>query len=93
MIIYKYKLNPTGITKLELLQGFRFMDVQTQQDAICIWVLQPESGNKIRVALEVRQTGFSYIPGDAGETYLGSFQTDRGLYVGHVFHLHKGLPF
>lgn len=86
--VYKYPIN-IGQTLLHLPPGWRFLTVQEQNGAPWSWWLidptpDPHQPPEM-VGLHVIATGH-YLPDaiDAWE-YLGTFQLDKGEFVGHLF--------
>jgi len=79
--IYKYGLTPSH-TNLWLHEGYKLLDVQVQQNAPVVWVLQDVDKPVVHASLWTFGTGWN-LPDNPGE-YIATFQLESGL-VFHVF--------
>ena len=84
--IYKYTLIE-GVIEQELLvqKGVKILAVQAQHNQPRLWALvDPQEAETETLRLVTRGTGHRHDDWD-NLKYLGSYQTERGTFVGHVF--------
>lgn len=82
--IWKYHIPISGLIPVEMPKGAKFLTVQVQNEAACVWALvSPSADNETRY-LEVHGTG-TPIHGDMGieRKYIGTFQ--QPPFVWHLF--------
>jgi hypothetical protein len=83
--ILKYEIEVADYQELEVPRDSEFLTVQVQKGKVCLWVLTnlfiSDSDTEKR-QIRVITTGQVF---EAGHTYLGTIQLERGNFVGHVF--------
>jgi len=83
--IWKFQLPTRGRVSLPMPKGAQLLSVDVQEDVPVLWAIvcaDPAAPKASRV-ISIRMTGHS-VPAEVG-TFVGTFQIDRGAYVGHVF--------
>ena len=83
MTIWKYPLEITGSQEVVLPQGARILCVQVQHDVPCLWALVNPDEPSIPRRIYIFGTG--HVAPVSAEGYIGTFQTNEGQFVGHVF--------
>lgn len=84
-IVYKYPLTRT-YHEIEMHKGAKVLCVQTQRNEGCLWVLcDPIASVEIRKFIVIGTGQRVDEPIFLREYYIGTFQTDGGNYVFHVF--------
>lgn len=86
MEIWKTKLEITDKQTIQLPQGAEILSVQTQNEIPCLWALVDRHQFTEPRIIEIFGTGQD-IHEDMGveRKYIGTFQTNEGSFVGHVF--------
>lgn len=83
--IWKYPLEPFGMSFFDIPKGAEFLSLQTQAEIPCLWFLvNPEELTR-RKSFVIRATGARIQKDQTGGKYYGTFQI--GGFVGHVFEL------
>jgi hypothetical protein len=83
--IWKFPLEITDSQAIEMPACAYILDVQVQQDQLCLWALvDPGKDKELRV---IRIYGTGHDLPDACESfdYIGTAQQGGGLLVWHVF--------
>lgn len=84
--IWKYELNFEEFTKIEMPKGAEILTVQTQYNKPCLWALVDPEVEKETRTLELIGTGMKVYQDDGYERkYIGTYQYQKGEFVGHVF--------
>ena len=86
MRIWKFRLKVQDRQDVDMQEGSKILTVQTQHNEPCLWAMVPVEGEN--VAKETRKivmtgTGQEFDATDL--EYLGSYQLNDGMFVGHVF--------
>ncbi len=89
--IWKFKLKTTDRQFITMPVGAEILTVQVQHDEPCIWALvdldQKMESHRV---IEVFGTGHTISRDNKGERkYIGAYQLEGGVFVGHVFELLK----
>lgn len=86
--IWKYELEFNSMTRLEIPSGGEILTVQQDQKTFtpCLWVMVDTDNEKEERYIELFGTGHE-IKYDTGtdRTYIGTYQYQKGEFVGHVF--------
>jgi hypothetical protein len=86
--IWKYELEFNGITKLQMPKYAEILSLQTDKktNKPCIWAVVNSSNEEVERTFELFGTGQSiqYNAG-MGRKFIGTYQYQRGEFVGHVF--------
>lgn len=86
--IWKFELEITDKTEIELPKDYKILDVQFGKEEInpCVWILVYPENKKESVFFELFSTGQT-IHNDIGieRKYIGTFKNFTGLFVGHLF--------
>jgi len=88
MEIWKWQLSPDSrtVNEIDMPKGAQILDVQTQTGIPCIWALVDPSQPKQSRSIWVFGTGHKISEGQLKKLdYIGTYQTDIGAYVFHVF--------
>lgn len=85
--IFKYKIEDSHITSVEMPQCAEILCVKNQSGVICIWAIVEENATYTKRYFECYATGMP-LP-DAKRSYIGTVLLDDGLYVLHIFELIK----
>ena len=83
MRIWKYQLEITGLTFLDIPKGAEFLSMQVQNGLPCMWFLVENEQERERRVFVVKTTGAELWEDPGVQRYIGTFQT--GGFVGHVF--------
>jgi hypothetical protein len=83
MQIWKWALTPENPNIIEVPMYAQFLAVQIQHDMPQIWALVDENQPKKARTIMIYGTGKA-LPNKPGD-YIGTFQTDGGTFVWHVF--------
>jgi hypothetical protein len=83
--ISKYQLS-VARQALSIPAGAQILCLQTQDDNAHIWALVDTDQELCSRNFEIYGTGHK-LPDNPG-TYIGTFQTNSGLFVWHVFESH-----
>lgn len=86
-VIYKFQLEVTDVQDIEMPHGSILLSVQTQNEKPCLWVLVYNTEAEIEVIrLRTIETGTPISDEDFDPLdFIGTYQLERGSYVGHVF--------
>jgi hypothetical protein len=81
--IWKYPLKVEAQQTIEMPIGAEILCVQRQGEHACLWAKVAPGGWPTKRTIVIHPTGleFEEYPG----RYIGTFQTQDGLYVWHVF--------
>ncbi len=82
MKIYKYVLEIKGEQELNLPADWRFLSIQLQGDAICMWAIVNEELEKVPRKIYCYGTGHD-VGFAANKKYLGTVQ--QNSFVWHFF--------
>ena len=84
--IWKYVLNKTSDTRINIPCGHEILTVKMQGESLCLWVLVNPKATKEEEIFEAFATGegISFGIGTSRE-YVATFFINGGAYVGHVF--------
>lgn len=87
-VIWKYEVKLGEFTNLEMPSGARVVNVERQDDSICLWALVDSDRIPRTRTFIIRGTGHEIALGHAGAIeYVGTAHfPDQGL-VWHVFEL------
>lgn len=84
--IYKYPLTLVDKQTIEMPMDFQILCIQTQFNKPCIWVMVNPKLPPIGIKIEIYGTGESITnPYPEYLKYIGTFQTNNGHEVYHVF--------
>lgn len=83
MVVWKYELKHSVLQKLELPVGYKLLDVQVQRGIPCLWVLVDPKADKTPIFIRILGTGEETE--HPLKEYAGTFQTNGGDLVFHVF--------
>jgi hypothetical protein len=83
--IFKYELNIEDDNSLVLPQGYKILDVQMQWSQLVLWALVDPKENVSMVNIKIYGTGHT-VNDNVGD-YIGTFQCNGGVVVGHVFEI------
>lgn len=84
-VIWKFEIPTVGRIAHRVPLGATPLDVQVQQGFPRVWMLaNPNVSAMETVEFEVVQTGASFEDSEV-RCYVGTFQLEDGVYVGHVF--------
>jgi len=91
MTIYKFAVPISDDITIVMPAGARLLSVQTQHGAPSLWAMVDPSAPSVRRRLALRGTGhnadsLSLAP------FVGTFQTEGGAFVGHLFDLGEVHP-
>ncbi len=84
--ILKYEV-PLNAFTIDMPIGSVILTVQEQNNLPYIWVMGDSSNPTETRQFVVKLTGLSFDILSNNETYIGTFQLDGGLFVGHLFEL------
>lgn len=86
--ILKYKLHIISNMSLSMPKNARILTVQVQKGLLQIWVLvdTKETQEETR-EFSVVTTGEQFNPFNQDYVYIGTFQTENGNFVGHLFEI------
>lgn len=82
--IHKYTLLITDELQIWLPQGAELLDVQNQNERLCLWVLAEPDAEKECRHFRIVGTG-NPIPDAHKLTFVGTVQMKNGALVWHVF--------
>ena len=85
MKIWKWPLEVTDTQIIGVPNGAKFLDVQMQGDACCLWALCDEAAPRKARRIAIYGTG-NPIPDEPGE-YIATFQMAGGALVFHAFEI------
>ena len=81
--IWKYNFEITDVLAIEMPRGAEIIHIDTQSDVPSLWALvDPEAGKEGR---RFRIFGTGHPIDSSTLSYLGTFQTNGGQLVFHVF--------
>lgn len=83
MVIWKFKIEFTGLQQIEMPFGAKILTAQMQHGKLCIWALCEPSNEQEPRTIAICGTGHS-APSDINQ-YVATIQTDDGAWVWHVF--------
>ena len=83
MKIWKYELKILDTQKLKMPSGAKPLSVQWQFNKLCLWMLVNEHNITEDRVVAIYGTGHP-LPMTIGD-YVGTFQTEGGSLVFHVF--------
>lgn len=87
--VWKFKLEVKDRQSIEMPQGAEILDIQTQNNEICIWALVDIDAKMDVRHFEVWGTGHKHYYEDYKKAdYLGSVQTENGKFVWHIFEVY-----
>ncbi len=91
-IIYKQTIPAQPLFKLELHEGAEILCVQLQRGVPCIWYKTKDQPSVLEKKIEERTfrvilTGQRFTT--QGKRYVGTFQSEDGYFVGHLFEVIK----
>lgn len=81
---WKYELKHKGIQKIEMPIDAEILTVQMQMDCLVLWALVNSENKTEERTFEIFGTGI-HISKDIPRKYIGTFQTQGGYLVFHVF--------
>jgi hypothetical protein len=81
--IWKYMLYPD--CEIEMPFGSKLLDVQTQHETPCVWVLVDPNPEIVGELRRFRIFGTGHTLSEPTGKYVGTFQLNRGTLVLHVF--------
>lgn len=81
--IWKYPLNTSGATELQMPAGAKVLSMQLQGGTPTLWAKVDTTAPLVERAFHVIGTGweFDFNPGE----FIGTFQMAGGTFVFHVF--------
>ena len=85
MKIWKWLLEVTGTQVIGVPRGAKFLDVQMQGAACCLWALCEEDAPREARRIAIYGTG-NPMPDEPGE-YIATFQMAGGALVFHAFEI------
>ena len=81
--IFKYPLKLQGTQKIKIPKHAKILNIQTQEDDICLWALiNPEEP---KVSRQIRIFGTGHEVPDIKLEYIGTIQQLDGSLIWHVF--------
>ncbi|MEI6823792.1 MAG: hypothetical protein WCL51_17825 [Bacteroidota bacterium] len=86
-VIWKYELKIKDVQDIEIPSGSILLSIQSQENHPMLWALVDET-NKEKEIIRLRTicTGEEIMEEDFNpKDYLGTYQLNEGLFVGHVF--------
>jgi len=84
--IYKYQVGARSNAPFQIPKGFKFLDVQIQGPNVVAWALVDTNCPLVEVTFRVYGTGHEVTSPDIyRDQFVGTFQTEGGLFVWHVF--------
>lgn len=86
--IYKYPLEIIDYQSIEIPLGSEILTVQIQNEIPCIWAIVNPDFIKIKYTFRIFGTG-NPIEDDFKGSYIGTYQSQGGKLVFHVFLLNK----
>jgi hypothetical protein len=81
--VYKYKILDCGNFSISMPEGAEILCVQMQGDTPCLWAMADPKEVPILRSFCVRGTGHGFD--DTEGRYIGTFQTEKGLFIWHLF--------
>lgn len=81
--IFKYQLQLQPSQSLQLPGGAVVLTLQVQHGQACIWALVDDSNPLVTRTFRIVGTGHQLPEGP--HYYVGTYQTDGGAFVWHVF--------
>ena len=88
MRIYKYQLEITDRQYVTMPVGAEILSVQTQFDKPTIWALIDKDEELEERHFRIIGTGHNFT--EFEKIYIGTFQTNEGQFVGHLFEITNG---
>ena len=82
--IYKYPLDVTDKTQLDLPINAEILCVQVQRNVPCLWALV-NTNERILETVTIETFGSGHPYTDGKRKYIGTYQLYNGEFVGHVF--------
>ena len=82
-VVYKYQLNTSGRTELDLPKNAEPIRVDVQNNGLFLWAIVEPQKQATRRVIEVFGTGHQ-MP-DAYRIYINTFFVKEGEYVFHAF--------
>lgn len=81
--IWKYPLNTSGATELQMPAGAKVLSMQLQGGTPTLWALVDPTAPEVARSFHIVGTDweFEFNPGN----YVGTFQMAGGTFVFHVF--------
>lgn len=81
--IWKYDLDVINRQVLDMPSGAEILSVQCQGGAPKLWAeVETDRGTEKRIILTI---GTGHLMSNDRVRYLGTYQRDRGAFIGHVF--------
>jgi len=87
LAIWKFPLEVTDISKVEMPEGSKVLTVQTQRETPCIWALVNTTARTVVRSFRVCGTGHPLEDEVKDYPYVGTFQLQGGALIFHVFQL------
>ncbi len=88
-VIWKFPLEVADGQMIEMPAHAKILHVQMQDGKPCLWAYcDPEQPKQPRL---IRTIGTGHPIPDESLTYIGTYQTDGGRLVWHVFEVPNGL--
>lgn len=86
-VIWKFELKVACVQDIEIPSGSILLSVQAQNNKPCLWALiRDPNARKETIRLRTINTGNPIYEVDFNyRDFLGTYQTQEGRYVGHVF--------
>lgn len=86
--ILKYKIHIIEKVRISMIKNARILSVQVQKGSLQIWALVDvnETDEETR-EFSVVTTGEQFNPFNEDYVYIGTFQTENGNFVGHLFEI------
>lgn len=81
--IWKVRLNPEAVQRIEVPGGAEFLCVREQSDEICVWFRVDPAAPSIPIDIAIAGTGNEILEGF--QRYLGTAFLWGGRMVCHVF--------
>ncbi len=84
-VIWKYPLALEHEQTITMPENAMVLTVQTQGEVPCIWALVNPMNPVVPRRFKIHGTGHELEPGEKVGMYIGSFQLQEGIFVGHLF--------
>lgn len=86
LTIWKFPLKLVGRQIVVMPSGAKILSVQTQEDAVCLWVMCNPDAPKSHKVIDIHGTGHR-IPAETERIFIGTVQTENGSLVWHIFEI------
>lgn len=83
MRIYKYTINPLGVTEHRMNQGAKMLSTHEQDNGICVWA-EVGTGPMVNYYFHAFPTGMEVDATDLN--YIGTTLLAEGQLVNHVYY-------